>query len=80
MSRTVNNLVVQGFVTRELEPEDRRYVRIELTEAGRKVFSSIESRMSDYFQGVYNNIPETKRAQVLESLGILLRAMTDKCC
>jgi len=80
MSRTVNNLVEQGLVTRELDPGDRRYVRIGLTEGGRKVFSRIESGMSDYFQSVYNNIPETKRAQVLESLEILLWAMTDRCC
>jgi DNA-binding MarR family transcriptional regulator len=37
MSRTVNNLVNSGYVIRELDPKDRRYVTIELTENGRTV-------------------------------------------
>ncbi|WP_235910784.1 MarR family winged helix-turn-helix transcriptional regulator [Heliobacterium mobile] len=74
MSRTVNNLVNNGFVQRELDPGDRRYVTIQLTESGNKVFQHVEETMNNYFQGVWERIPNDKRAQILDSFQILLTA------
>ncbi|HHV30393.1 MAG TPA: MarR family transcriptional regulator [Clostridium sp.] len=78
MSRTVNNLVNNGLVRRDIDPLDRRYVTITLTESGNELFRSIEERMNSYFESVYLALPEDKRKQVLESLDILIGAIDKK--
>lgn len=82
MSRTVNNLVQSGMAERELDPSDRRYVRIKLTAEGLKSFEEIEENMNMYFEKILGAVPNDKRDQVLESMQILLTAIekTDCCC
>lgn len=81
MSRTVNNLVEDDLAVRELDAENRRYVIIQLTEKGRKVFRSIEESMENYYKSIFGSIPEGKREQVLESLELLTDAVRqNKCC
>lgn len=81
MSRTVNNLVTNELVKRDIDPQDRRYVTISLTDSGRKLFEGIEEGMNVYFRNVYDSIPENKKRQVLESIEILLEAIgKNECC
>lgn len=80
MSRTVNNLVTMEYAKRELDPEDRRYVTISLTEKGIELYQSIESNMDKHFSALYERIPEDKRSQVLESLELLNEAFRNNCC
>ena len=80
MSRTVNNLVTKKMAKRELDPNDRRYVTIQLTPAGDTHFREIESSMESYFGKIYEAIPEQDRAQVNKSLAILLKAINDSDC
>lgn len=75
MSRTINNLVESDFVLRESDKENRRYVIIQLTEKGRRVFKDIEDSMETYYRDIFNAIPENKRYQVLESLELLKEAV-----
>lgn len=81
MSRTINNLVEDDLVIREIHPEDRRYITIELTDKGKEVFKSIERSMELYYKSIFKSIPEDKREQVLESLQFLAEAVKqNKCC
>jgi len=81
MSRTVNNLVNNDFVKRDIDPLDRRYVTITLTESGNKLFKDIEESMNLYFTRIYDCLPVDKRDQVLDSLQILLAAIGEnECC
>ncbi|TCL66588.1 DNA-binding MarR family transcriptional regulator [Hydrogenispora ethanolica] len=80
MSRTINNLVANDLVSREIDPGDRRYVAIQLTESGQKAFQTIERGMAEFFANVYQSIPESKREQVLDSLEILLAALAENDC
>jgi DNA-binding MarR family transcriptional regulator len=80
MSRTINNLVNEGLVARELDLEDRRFIRIELTPGGRKIYEGIEETMNLYFKNVYGSIPEDKREQVIESLNLLVLALLENEC
>lgn len=75
MSRTINKLVDENLVIREVHPEDRRYVVIKLTEKGIKIFKTIEENMNSYYQDVFMSIPENKREQVLDSLKVLIKAV-----
>lgn len=80
-SRTINNLVDLGLVQREVSTEDRRYITINLTTEGEKIYKNIENSMDEYYLNVFNSIPEEKRNQVLESLELLTDAVkNNKCC
>ena len=51
------------------------------TPEGFENFHEIESNMGEYFMRILTAIPQENRAQVLESLQILLRAISDcGCC
>ncbi|MGE5676983.1 MAG: MarR family winged helix-turn-helix transcriptional regulator [Pseudomonadota bacterium] len=81
MSRTINNLVDQGLVTRETDPQDRRYVKMRLTDRGLAIFRSIEENMDSYYRSLLKYIPEDKHEQMIESLKLLLEAMKKiQCC
>jgi len=80
LSRTVNTMVEQGLVTREPDPDDRRYVKIKLTPAGSNLLSDIEGKMTDYYLNIYQAIPQDKRKQVLESLELLVKIINGCCC
>lgn len=75
MSRTINNLVKNELVIRELHPEDRRYVTIKLTDEGMKAFKNVERGMQEYYKNIFRAIPEEKREQVLESLKLITEAV-----
>lgn len=80
MSRTINNLVESELVSRELHPEDRRFVTIRLSDEGKRVFESIENSMNRYYEGVFLSIPGEKRSQVIESLKLVSEAAKEKNC
>jgi DNA-binding MarR family transcriptional regulator len=80
MSRTINNLVEAGLVIRDLDAENRRYVVIQLTDGGNRVFENIEESMGQYYKSIFSSIPENKRGQVLESLQLLTDAAKENKC
>ena len=80
MSRTINILVNNEMVDRETDQDDRRYIKIKLTEKGLTSYREIESGMMEYFTQIFRAIPEAKRDQVFESLQILFKALDDVGC
>lgn len=81
MSRTVNNLVTNELVKRDIDEQDRRYVTISLTDSGHKLYEGIEEDMNLYFKRIYETIPENKKEQVLESIQVLIDVMDkNECC
>jgi DNA-binding MarR family transcriptional regulator len=80
ISRTVNNLVDQHLVIREINPQDRRYIKLKLTDRGWAVYESIEKNMNMYFGSILKDIPEEKHEQIIESLMLLVKAMHNKKC
>lgn len=80
MSRTINNLVESNLVIRDLDMENRRYVIIQLTEKGSSIFRNIEESMYEYYNSIFNSIPENKRNQVIESLQLLKEAVESNNC
>lgn len=81
MSRTINNLDQSNLAVREMQLEDRRYLKIKLTDSGEVIFKNIEESMEQYYKSIFSSIPEEKREQVLESLKLLTDAVKkNKCC
>ena len=75
LSLMVNNLVILGLVNRVLNPEDRRYVSLTLTDQGKKVCHEIESSISNYIEKIFKAIPPEKQSQVVESIALLTNAV-----
>ena len=71
LSRVVNGLVEKGFVNRILNPTDRRYVSISLTEQGKELYNQIDKAYNDYLVSIFNKIPAGKQRQVMEAIVIL---------
>lgn len=81
MSRTVNNLVAQGFAERVADSSDRRYVKIKLTAQGHQVFLGIDSALDLYFHSILAKVPKNKQKQVIESLWLLVDSVNqNECC
>ena len=79
-SRVVDTLVVGGMVERVPQPEDRRSVVLSLTTTGKENLSRIEGEMDRLFGIVLASIPVEKRAQVLETLTLLLENLPSLTC
>ena len=81
LSRTVENLSQLGLVNRDIDPLDRRFVRLTLTEQGSRVYANFNNAFDSYLSKVLESIPPYKKEQVIELLGFLIDAFDQhKCC
>ncbi|WP_346353308.1 MarR family winged helix-turn-helix transcriptional regulator [Azotosporobacter soli] len=76
VSRLVDKLVQEGLIDRQENSADRRYSSLILTEAGRAVFQSVETKMGDHFMEVLAALPQEKRMQIVESIELLGNAVS----
>jgi DNA-binding MarR family transcriptional regulator len=77
LSRTIDGLVNLGSIERVPDPNDRRFMKLSLTEAGEKVFNNINDFCNQDYQNIFNNIPKEKHDQVIESVSLLAQAMIE---
>lgn len=77
LSRTIDGLVKIGLVDRSINPEDRRYMQIRLTDQGKKVFQKIDKGSNALYLSVFEKIPSRKHDQVLESLTLFAEAFQE---
>lgn len=84
LSRTIDAMVELGLVERVPNPEDRRYLKLTLTEQGKNLYDSINCTFDHYYQDIFATIPPDKHQQVTESLSLLVGAIAEKssseCC
>lgn len=75
LSRNINGMVSLELADRVINPNDRRYVSVTLTDKGRRVYDSINSMCNSYYQKVFDYIPEENRLPVIESFSMLVKAI-----
>ncbi len=82
MTRMVDALVQKGLADRQPDVEDRRVVRVRLTESGRRAKQQLDEALQTFFLTVMRDIPENERGQVLHSLELLNGAIMNalQCC
>lgn len=76
VSRTTDGLVERGLVRRNADPNDRRFVVLELTDRGRSQVDLIHRTADDNVRKIFALIPEDRRADVLECFELLVDAVT----
>jgi DNA-binding MarR family transcriptional regulator len=77
LSRTVDGLVGSELVERVINPDDRRFMRISLTDKGRASAAAIDKMCNEYYLELFKLIPDGKQAQIIESLMLLGDAMKE---
>jgi DNA-binding MarR family transcriptional regulator len=75
LSRTIDQLVGTGLISRVINPDDRRYMNIRLTEQGKQIMSMTYEMCNNYFKLLFQNIPADKHDAVIESIELLTNAM-----
>lgn len=75
MTRLVDGLERHGWVRRVRGDDDRRRVHVELTAKGRREATRLREITEQSVAAVLSCIPKGKRAQVLESLGLIRVAL-----
>lgn len=82
LSRTIENLVGMGLVSRETSADNRRRRHIRLTPEGEKTVSAIHVQSNGFFASVFADIPRSKHPIVVEGLALLANSFphTAVCC
>lgn len=75
VSRLAGAMEKRGWVERVKCPQDGRALELRLTGAGRKVAADISEARQAKFLRIFEEIPEQKRAAVIETLNVLEEAM-----
>ena len=73
MSRMISTLVERGWVQRREDQQDRRQIRLTLTEAGEASMHAIGSRSVDFLADVLVEMSPTELVELEHSLNALSR-------
>lgn len=72
VSRIAGLFERRGWITRDRDPVDTRYVRLRLTAAGRKTNAAIASARAAKFAKVFETLPQAKRGAIIASIAELV--------
>jgi len=79
MTRQLDQLERKGYLRRTPHPQDRRTLRIELTDAGEAVWQNTASVCSErVMAAAQRSLDSTEQAQLYDYLGRVLLALRDK--
>jgi len=76
MSRTVSVLVERGWVTRAEDPQDRRRVRLRITDEGWAILEQLRTRVQAHLTARLATLTAEEREQVLAGLEALEKVFT----
>ena len=84
-TRLVNPLLKKGLLCRDKADHDSRAVKLTLTREGIETHKKVWLCLMDFYQRVTDNIPEKKKAEVLECVNIFINAIKNasgacNCC
>lgn len=71
MTKVVEKLEAQGFVTRRVDPLDRRVSRVTVTAAGRRHLDATRQRRTAWLAGRLDHLPADQLERLMEALDVL---------
>jgi DNA-binding MarR family transcriptional regulator len=72
LSRTIDGLVQQGLVLRNIKDDDRRFMAIELSDKGNKFNKFLNDKYNMIFKEALEDIPAESQAQLLEAMELFI--------
>jgi DNA-binding MarR family transcriptional regulator len=85
ISRTIDGLVHNGLVDRTIPEENRRMATLQLTEAGKNICNSINSRNDQYFTETLSILTDSEKETLINLLEKITNQMIkmrsdESCC
>ena len=71
----VCRLVEDGMMTREVDPDDRRTQRVELTRAGRTAFRAMAIEHENLVDSLFDSLSDTQMEELLRLTTVLNTAL-----
>nr|WP_268978334.1 MarR family transcriptional regulator [Heyndrickxia ginsengihumi] len=68
VTQLINDLEKKGLVIREIDPNDRRMVRIELTDQGKEMMQKAEKAREQFFNGLVEFVGEEECKELIQQL------------
>ncbi len=78
MSNSVTTFVERGWVKRTQSADDRRYIKVELTDKGGKALVDIRKRVELLFTAQFEPLPPAKREELKVALKVLQETFQPK--
>jgi DNA-binding MarR family transcriptional regulator len=81
VTQLVTNLEVQGFVLRKMDPEDRRSVKVSLTDKGTLITKKAEEHLNSMLTGLVEHLGPEKSlmlTEILEDVFIYFAKLSNK--
>jgi len=78
ITQLINGLETNGFVERTMDPEDRRVVRIKLTDKGSSTVDKATDSFFDSFNGLVEYLGEEESSQLAEVLSKVYRYFSEQ--
>ncbi len=76
LSRTIEGLVSIGLLERLMNPSDRRFTPLALTNQGKAICDAINREADDYYGRVFKSIPQGKHEALNRDLSLLVQALS----
>ena len=83
LSRNLDRLVERGMVERGPDSDDRRALRAELTDTGRRAAASVREQEIEFSRTILDKLPEAAApttVSTIEELLTAIRSATQSCC
>ncbi len=77
VSRIAGLLERRGWIARERDPVDTRYVRLRVTASGRKSNATIAAARAAKFAKVFEALPKAQRADVIAAVSALVEVLRE---
>ena len=65
VAATLGSLEQKGYITREIDPEDRRRILVRLTDEGRRAWETMHSEVHGRLEGTLRTLGETDTRELL---------------
>ncbi|WP_134686973.1 MarR family winged helix-turn-helix transcriptional regulator [Brevibacillus migulae] len=75
VSRLIDSLVKGGFVSRELNEQNRREVVLRLTEKGERSMETLREQSIRFYESILSNVEANEQQKVLEGFQIFTAAL-----
>jgi DNA-binding MarR family transcriptional regulator len=79
-TRLVGPLIKRKLVTKEKSELDSRMIELFLTAKGKEVHEAVWACVSGLIEGLMKCIPDDRRNNVLDALGVFIRSIRKCCC